>query len=388
MLVIGQVTVSVTLLIGAGLLIRSLMNLMTTNLGFTAEGLILVHADLRAPGQTERGTVQGYEDAAATIAHLPGITSTSLALVPPISRTDGYWTRELKIDGQLQTLQGPDPVYFNVVGPDFFRTRGIQVLQGRGISVTDGARSPRVAVVSQTLANRYLDGGHALGRTVSVGDRDERQNLQIVGIAQDAKYQTIQDRNAGTVYLSYAQDPKTAETSAFTLEARTAGDVDTLPVTIEQEFRRPNPNVPVIVESAPARIRETLWKERLLATTSASLLALFVAGVGVAGMMARSVTQRWREIGIRMALGATAGNIVRTVVREAILVVAIGAALGTAGALAAARYVSGLLYGIAPADVRTVIGACALMLVVGALAGYVPGRRVLSLDRARCIRDA
>ncbi|HEX8685011.1 MAG TPA: FtsX-like permease family protein, partial [Pyrinomonadaceae bacterium] len=277
-------------------------------------------------------------------------------------------------------------VYVHQVRENFLEAMEVPLLAGRTLSEHDDARAPKVAVVNETFARAFFGGGNPLGRRISF-DAEKPGDVEIVGLARDAKYTSQRAKTPPTAYLPWLQELRAAGSVYF--EVRTAGDPGAAVAALRQAAREVDANLPLNnVKTQVEQADETLALERLFAKLFAlfGLLAQQLAAIGLYGVLAWSVARRTHEIGIRMALGARGRDVLWLILREAALLVGVGVAVGLPAALAAARLATGLLYGVTPADPVSVSLAALLLSAVAALACYIPARRATKVDPMVALR--
>jgi len=288
----------------------------------------------------------------------------------------------LSIPG-YSTKDVSDGVHVNQVGPRFFETLGIPLALGRAIGPEDTSRAPKVAVINKMLARQYFGSSNPVGRHVGLSGGD----IEIVGVVANAKYADVRKEVPPTIYVAYVQYPERLRAMHF--EVRTAGD----PVAIIPAMRRAvqdlDNNLPLFdVNTQAEQIDQTIFQERLFAKLSSffGLLALTLTCVGLYGIMTYAVTRRTNEIGIRVALGADRRTIMGMVMRDVLALVAIGIIIGIPAALASARLISHMLFGLTPTDPLTIVVTSLVMAAVAALAGYLPARRASHVDPMVALR--
>lgn len=365
-LIVTQIAVSVPLVVGAGLFLRTLGNLASVDPGFRAEDLVLFSVDpsLVTRDRERQGSL--YEAILADVTRLPGVRSASTVENVLISG----WTSNtgVLIEGQEHGM------YMNAVGPDFFETMGVSVISGRGIGPEDGSEGPLVAVVNET-AERTLFGGRALGRTFEVDGGSRR----VVGVVADTKYSSLREDVPPTFFDSFRQR------STFSLHFVLRADVPAaaLESRVREIVARADPMLPVtgyrtqLSEIEGAAARERIFA-RLLGIFGAFALAL--ACIGLHGITAFSVARRTSEMGVRLALGARPVGIVRMVLRQVLGTAAVGLALGLLAARLVGPVVGSMLYGVEPGDASTMTAAALVMASVAVLAGWLPARRASRVD--------
>jgi len=271
----------------------------------------------------------------------------------------------------------------NQIAPQFFATFGIPLLAGREFSAQDTPESRKVVIVNESLASRFFGAESPLGRRITL---ENYKDLEIVGVVADAKYRTLKEALPQTAYLPFSQYNTLRER---TLCVRAAGQASALDAALRREVRSLDPQLPVFnVKTFAEQISESVSRERLVALLSSffGFFALLLAALGLYGVMAYAVVRRTREIGIRMALGAQTGNVLWLVLRETLLLVLLGIAVGLPVALAATRLTGGLLFGLTPNDPLTIALATLVMIAIAALAGYIPARGATKVDPLRALR--
>jgi predicted permease len=274
----------------------------------------------------------------------------------------------------------------NLVAANFFETMGMPIVLGRGLNPRDDERAPKVAVVNQTMARKYFGDESPIGRRFGFGGRPENAGqIEIIGVVKDAKYTNLRQDTAPTAYTAYMQDPP----GQMNFEVRTVGDATAMTSSIRDAIREVDPNLPLFaVKTQIQQAAESLAQERLFATLSSvfGVLALLLACVGLYGVMSYSVTRRTNEIGIRMALGASATRVLGMVMRESMQVVGTGIVIGVGAAVASTRLIESMLFGLAPTDPLTISFAALVLIAVSALAGYIPARRASKVDPMIALR--
>jgi predicted permease len=381
--VAAQVTLSVVLLVGAGLFIRSLQNAHTIDPGFRVERALSVPVNL---GLLRYKMAEGqnfYRELLARVSAQSGVESASLVRFAPLGLS--YAQGQVVAEGQ-QRREGDygTNVGFNIVGPAYFRTLGTPLLRGREFTDADREGSTRVAVVNESLAETLWPGEDPLGKRVSF-EGAAGPFLEVVGVARDVKYRSLGDRARPYIYQPVLQtyEPK------MTLVVRTAGDPRSLAGTVREQIHALDANVPVAdVKTLEEQFDLSLLPARVAAWTLGGfgLLALALAAVGVYGVVSYSVAQRTREIGVRVALGAQARDVLRLVLGEGLFVVGIGIAIGLLLALAATRVVAGFLYGVGATDPVTFVGVPLVLGAVALAASLVPARRATKVDPMVALR--
>ena len=376
-LIAAQIALATVLLVAAGLLVRSLVNTLSADLGFGAKDAVLASVEL--PGATSGGQSLAYfESALARVRALPGVEAATLTTAVPLAQTA---RRGFRMEGYDPRPGEDRELPFLVVEPAYFRTMQIGLVDGRLFEARDDRRAIPVAVVNALFAERYFNGA-AVGRRIT--DSSDAP-LEIIGVVRTGKYRTVHE-SVPVVYYPLAQAPR----PAMTLVVRSAGNPMGLAGAIREAMTAERADVAVHnVRSLEMHIAEALGGERLLASLVATCggLALLLALIGVYGVVSYAVGMRTQEIGLRVALGAAPAAIVRLVLREGMRVLSVGLLIGLAVAAATARLLQSMLYGVTPFDPATfaaVIGALAAATI---LAASLPARRALAVDPMRALRE-
>ena len=376
-LVIAQVALSLVLLVGAGLFVRTLGNLRGVDMGFNEQQLLTFGVRPAAGGYEGERLRQFYADVAARLDAIPGAVTSTFAQMPLVARH--MYGGSLLLPGETESTAERHGSNFLMVRENFLQAMEIPVVRGRGFRPTDNASGQRVAVISEQLAREYFAGEDPIGQRVGYDD-ETRDSIEIVGIARDIVYNSQREDPEPLVYLPWAQEDPNSE---MYFSVRAAGDPLALAGAVREAVRAVDPNLPVLdIATQETRARETLAEERQYATLIgiAGAIALMLAAIGLYGVIAYWVNQRTSEIGLRMALGAQASGVLRLVVRQAMTLVLLGLAAGAAAAYWLSRVIERYLYGVQPNDPAT-IGIVGALLVAMALAACaVPARRAARLD--------
>jgi predicted permease len=387
-LVVLQIAMSLLLMIGAGLFIRSLTNLENENVGFDRRNILLFTVDPTQADYTADRLSAFYEQLRKRIEGIPGVRSASFS-------RHGLINSGVSIIGF--SLQGFPPktgrrdngtVHANFVGPEFFETFGIPLLLGRTIEERDSATAPKIAVVNRAFAQEYFNGQNPIGHRFGFGDQKTSSDIMIVGLIGDSRYGKLRDVPPPTVYVPYDQHMK-GFLEAVNFSVRTAGDPKEWIGVVGRAVQGLDRNLPIFdVKTEVEEIDQATLRERLFAQLSGffGMLALVLASIGLYGMISYAVSRRTSEIGIRIALGAERTKILQMVLREAMILAALGIAVGTPAAFVLSRFVGTLLYGLKPTDPLTVASATIALLLVGFLAAYLPARRAASIQPVVALR--
>jgi predicted permease len=378
-LVAAQVALSVILLLGAGLLARTLRNLQTVNLGFRTDRVLMLTINPAMSGYNEIAARTFLADLRLRIGRLPGVEGVTAATQAVL--TGDMFAADVQVQGHAPHGEEPNH-FFNVVSPDYFRTLGTPLLLGRDFTEADRKGSPKVAIVNQRFAAHYWPSGSPLGRHFRWGGGIDDE---IVGVVGDAHYQNVRDEAPRTAYLPLAQRPF----EEVTVMARTSANPARLLPLVREQVRALDPKLPVILMTTLGGQRDAdLSRERVLGFLSGvfSLLALLLASIGIYGITAYSVASRTHEVGIRLAMGARKRHVLGLFIREGVVLVAIGLAIGVPLAWAATRVLASLLFGLPPHDPVTFVACTTLLALAGAAASLIPATRAATQDPARALR--
>jgi predicted permease len=383
-LVVVQVAVSVVLLVGGALLVRSLFSGFNANPGFPVRGLTSATISLDLHGYDATRAKLFFERATSQVRQLPGVESVALAERIPFS--PNTHTTTIVVDGRpTATPENGASVDTSRVTADYFQTLGVPIVSGRGFDSRDTPESTPVAIISEALARAYFPNGDALGNRVRLRDQSGTA-IEVVGISRDYIVRTLGEAPRPMIHFAASQ----RASMSYSLLVRTNGDTVALATEIEREFRMLEPEL-VFLELGP--VVRMMAASMLPISLGASLfgglagLAMLLAGLGVYGVIAFSVSRRTREIGIRMALGSTPGAIVNGVVREAFMLVGLGTVVGVVLAAFGAQALSSILLGVTALDPVSYLIAGALLITVAAIAAAVPARRAAAVDPLVALRS-
>jgi predicted permease len=384
-LVSAQVTLSLLLLIGAGLFIRSLKNLKDLDPGFHTANLVGFAVDPPMNGYKPERSLDFYRQLRDNLNALPGVASSALAVIPVL--TGDEWDSSMAVEGfQNKPSEPPDP-HMQFISPDYFKTMNVPILLGRDFRMTDGRGAPKVCIVNERFARQFFKDGLAVGRHIGMGgDPGTKLDIEIVGIARDTKYESMRDEVPLEVYQPYHQMEFVIGMYAY---VRTARQPEQAFSSIRQVVNNLDPNLPVfLMKTIQSQMEESLITERLVASLSTGfgILATLLAAIGLYGVMAYMVAQRTREIGVRMALGASSGDVLWLVMKDVVVLAGIGIAVGLPAAWALTRLVKSQLYGIQPNDTLTIVAATLGIACVALLAGYVPARKATRVEPMLALR--
>jgi len=385
MLVAAQVSLSLLLLIGAGLFIRSLSNLKDLDPGFRVSNLVSFEVNPTMNGYQPERSLDFYRRLRDGLNAIPGLESSSLAIMPVLNGWE--WDNSMTIEGyRNKPNDAPDP-HMQFVSPDYFKTMRIPILVGRDFRMSDGKGAPKVCIVNEKFARRFFTDGIALGKHIGLGgDPGTKLDTEIIGVARDTKYESMRDEVPIEVYEPYTQQDFVLGMYAYVRTARPPGQVFS---SIRRVVNNLDPNLPISeMKTLETQVEQSLITERLVATLSSGfgMLATLLAAIGLYGVMAYIVAQRTREIGVRMALGASGRDVMMLVMRDVFLLTGIGIAIGLPAAWGLTRMVQSQLYGIRPNDAMTIAAATLGIGLVALLAGYVPALRATRVDPMRALR--
>ncbi len=386
-LVVMQVGLSMVLLTGAGLFGRSLAKLQSEDVGFNKDNLLLVGIDPRLAGYKPAELAGLYQQVLERLGTVPNVQSVSLATYSPLSGTQRI--SSVQVPG-FTPQPGEDPVVEDIlIGPNFAATLGVQLLRGREIELRDNASGPLVAVVNQAFVDHYFRDQNPIGRTFTFNDEtDGGAHTQIVGVIGDIKSSNARAAAEPSIYRPILQI-QDESAYAVNIQVRTRNDPAPSAVPVRQMLNQIDDKLPIFgVTTMQEQVSDKLNQDRLIAQLVSffGAVALILACIGLYGVMAHGVARRTNEIGIRMALGAKGGNIAWMVLRETLVLVVAGLALGVPAALLLARLVSTQLFEMSPTDPLTLIGAAMVLTIVAVLAGYIPARRAARVDPLTALR--
>jgi predicted permease len=387
LLVAAQIALSLVLLVGAGLFIRSLRNLSEVDPGFARGGLLMVEMNPRILNRTNPQLLALYRNLVEHTSGLPGVRSATVSL-------SGLFrghirSSDLAVPGvDARKMARPEDIYTDVslVGANYFETVGVPILRGRSLTDRDRENSAAVAVVNESLARRFFPNGDAVGRHIGFGDDKNANAFEIVGIAKDTKYNTLREDTPLMVYRPVFQDP---DVLSYLLVRTDPHATNTVAARIRSAVAEIEPQLPIFeVIAMDTLLDRSVARERAVARLSAFFggLALLLAAIGLYGVMSYAVVRRTNEIGVRMALGARPGSVLQLVFLESLWVTAIGALAGLIAASVLSQFAASQLFGLKAHDPATLVGATLLLTALALVAGYLPARRAAATDPMTALR--
>jgi predicted permease len=382
-----QIAISMALLVCAGLFTKSLMNVSRIDLGLDVNNLLTFGVSPELNGYTPEKSKQIFAQIEQQLAALPGVSSVSGAIVPALAGS--AWGNDVAVEG---FRAGPDTdsnSRFNEVGPDYFKTMGIRLLAGREFTDADTLGAPKVAIVNESFARKFNlgQGAQVIGKRIgSETGSSSPLDTEIVGLAQDAKYNGVRDAIPPIFFVPYRQDRRLGFLNFY---VRTSLEPEQLVQNVQKVVTSIDPTLPVEnVRTMEQQVRENVFLDRMISTMSAgfAILATILASIGLYGVLAYTVAQRTREIGLRMALGAAPGRVRMMVLRQVAIMTLIGGVIGLTLALWAGRTARSLLFNMAPTDPVVLIVSVVLLGFVALGAGFLPAHRASRIDPMRALR--
>ena len=380
----AQIAISMALLVAAGLFTRSLENVSRVDLGLKADAVIMFHVSPELNGYKPEQTRQLFERVEDAIGALPGVRGVSSSTVPLISGSN--WGTGVSVEG---FTAGPDTDVgsrFNEVGPAYFATLGVPLLAGRDFTRADGLAAAKVAIVNEAFAKKFDLGRNPIGKRIGNDGANGPLTIEIVGLMRDAKYSQVKGAIPPLFFRPYRQDERIGSISFYVL---TAGDPVAFMANIPKVMARLDANLPVEnLRTLPQQVRDNVFLDRFISVLSASFacLATLLAAVGLYGVLAYTVSQRTREIGLRMALGAAPSRVRGMVLRQVGVMVVIGGAIGLAGAIGLGWLAQSLLYELQGSDPLVLVAAAVSLSLVALAAGFVPAHRASQVDPMSALR--
>jgi len=383
LLIVLQISLSVLLLIGAGLFTRTLLNLQSSGLGFSPAHILLFDIDLPRTYYAAEHRAQAYQDIEEALAQVPGVSAVSLSVMAVMANSSS--TTDVRLPEKPHASQ---PTWMNWVGPDFFQTMNIPILYGRSFDNHDNQKSERIVIINQRLAQKLFPNANPIGRMIRSGPPVQNGGgpAKVIGVSGDAKFSDLRTPPPPTTYLDYRQQK---EMGNATFEVKTLARPESLIPSLRKAVVGVDKDLPLIdIRTQNEQISATLSQERTFSTltTGFGLLALILASIGIYGIMAYNVARRVNEIGIRLALGAQTGQICSMVLREGLLLAVAGIGLGILATLPLTRLVTAMLYGISPNDPLTLTTTAVILFVIALLAAFIPARRASRIEPTIALR--
>ena len=385
-LVVSEIALSMLLLIGAGLLIKSFVVLHDVNPGFDAQNVLTMRVPLPGTTYTEpQQQATFYRELTQRVSALPGVEAAGATLSLPLGGSDYDVGRSFIPEGRPLVPEESLQTEYFVATPDYFKTMRIPVKTGRSFTDHDTAETPPVVVVNESIARRVFAGQDPIGKRITVW-RDEKFAREIIGVVGDVKSSRLEDETGYQIYVPHAQD---AGWGTLSLAVRTKGEPEALTSQVRGAILSIDKNQPAFdIKTMTDVFSASVANTRLVVTLFGvfSMLALLLASIGIYGVIAYSVAQRTHEIGIRLAVGAQARDVLKMIITQGMILALIGAGLGLIGAFAATRVMRSLLYGVSATDPLIFIGVSLLLTVVAFLACYIPARRAMKVDPLIALR--
>jgi predicted permease len=394
-LIVGEIALSLVLLIGAGLLLRSLTKVLSVDVGFERKNVLTVSLALpitqyyREPARVP----EFYRRLIEQVGAIPGVKAVGATSRIPLSREKAPFRTGYEVEGRPRSLKlfesGAAPLS---ISPDYFKAMGIPLLQGRTFNESDGRQAPPVLIINEAMARRDFPDGNAVGKRMKLRESPTVAR-EIVGVVGTVRTFGLEEAPGNEIYLPYLQGggasvmPQAGWPASLAI--RTAADPMAIASGVRETIRRLDKNLPPYdIKTLEQRVSDSVVQRRFLVSLMSlfALLALALAATGIYGVLSYLVAQRTHEIGIRMALGATAGDVLRLILKQASLLILTGTAFGLACAVAATRLIKILLYGISATDASVFVGAAVLLMLTALLAAYIPGRRAAKCDPLVALR--
>jgi predicted permease len=385
-LVVAQIAVAIVLIVGAGLLVRSFVSLLQVDRGFRTDNVLAVSVQAWGHYTTPAARANFVEQTVERIAALRDVRGAGVTSSLPLHETIGGEAARFARDDRPPPGAGEAPtVHAAVVSPGYFGTLGIPLRRGRLFASGDRGDAPPVAIVSEALAERYFTGEDPVGKRITVGAEGRRASVEIVGVVGNVRQTGLDQEASPTLYFPFAQSP----TGAIIFTVRTAGDPTRSLRAVKEEIWALNESLPIAATTTVEGLLDDSLRERrfhltLLAAFAAT--ALLLAAVGIYGVMSHATSERTREIGVRMALGARASDVLAMIMRQGGSLAAVGLAAGLLGAAFLTRLLRGMLFGVGPIDPLTFVGGSLLVLLLAAAATYVPAQRAMRIEPTEALR--
>jgi len=390
LLITTEIALSLVLLAGAGLLMRSFLKLQAVNPGFNPKNVLTMRISLEGTDFQQAGPILAFHDQLLEkVRAVPGVQSVATRSHVPIAADDGYANLSFAIEGQIPDAANRPTAFYNAVSPDYFQTMQISVLKGRPFGASDVTRAQQVIIINETLARRYFGGEDPIGRRMTLNDENPKEEdwATIVGVVGDTKprERDLTSSPLPEMYMPFAQQPE----SGMALMIRTTNDPESVAAAVRHEVRGLDKtqlvyNVRTLESVMSEAVVTPRFRTSLLGVFA--VIALILAMVGIYGVVSYAVTQRTHEIGIRMALGARAADVLKLILRNGMGPVLLGVTLGLAGAIGLTRLMASFLFGVTPTDSVTLVTVTVSVLLVALVACGVPARRATKVDPLVALR--
>jgi predicted permease len=383
LLVVLQVALSTVLLIGAGLLFRTLRNLRNVDAGFNHHNVLLFSLSPSSASYPQGRLTTLYDQLLGQLTAIPGVLSASSSQFSPAG--GNYWMNVVSLDGYVPRLNEDMQVEVNLISPGFFKTLSIPLLAGRSFIPQDNENSPKVAIINETMARRYFANVSPIGQRMGFGPVENSGQIEIVGLAKNVTYGHLRHLSRPMVYVPYPQEML----SEMTFAVRSQSNPLALVPQIQQQLQAIDKNLPLLkVKTLNTQIEESLVQERMIGTLldSAAMFGFLIACLGLYGLLSYSVASRTNEIGIRMALGAKSLDVRRLILRQGMILTLLGVSIGLIASVGLSRFLSSLLYGVSGVDPVTYVVLSVVFFLVASISCYIPAVRATRVDPMVALR--
>jgi predicted permease len=384
-LVIAQVSISLILLVAAGLFVHSLSKLSEVSLGYRPENLLLFQVEGASGGYKGPANLRFQQELLDKFSKVPGVRAATLSSNGLFSNSESG--DPIRVEGYAEKSGESPSTRMDHVGPQYFSTVGIPILLGREIGPQDSGNGPRAAVINQEFALHFFGNTNPIGKKVVDVYPGNPNEMEIVGVAADAKYNSLREKTPTRIYAPYF-NPMWEHTYAF-FEIRTQVDPASVSASLRKIVRETNSAIqPIEIKTMPGLVDDSLHSDRFIAQLASAFgfLAMLLASIGLYGIMTYTVARRTRDIGIRMALGAQQGGVLWLVLRETLFLVLIGVVVGLPVALAGTHLLKSMLFGLGFVDPVAIVVSTMALAAVAALAGFLPARRAMRVDPMIALR--